>query len=91
MEAPVRDLPILASRGPLLALVTLCVFALGGCAKPYDPYQVPRAEVRSRVRTIAISPHVVPYRHMDEIEARALFEPLATERLEAIQYDQIDG
>ncbi|MEM9175914.1 MAG: hypothetical protein AAGC67_11830 [Myxococcota bacterium] len=63
----------------ILASLALSV----GCAKPYDPFQVPRDDVRAQVRTVAISPYTAPHSQMDAERARATFEPLVTERLEA--------
>ena len=52
----------------MLALAMIGFCTIPGCAKRFDPFQVPIEEVRSQVHTIAISPKVVPYRHMDPTE-----------------------
>jgi hypothetical protein len=62
--------------------LVVSIGALGGCAKPFDPFQVPREDVRGRVRTIAMAPANVPQSMMSLTEARTTLEPFARDRLE---------
>jgi hypothetical protein len=65
-------------------LVGLMLFGtLAGCAKPYDPFQVPKEDLRGRTTTIAMAPANVPQSMMSLTDTRASFEPIAAERLEA--------
>ena len=56
---------------------------LGACAKPYDPFRVPEAELRSRIRTIALAPLQGRAAVVDRAHARSQLEPLVTARLGA--------
>ena len=66
----------------LVPPILLAVAVLGGCAKPYDPFQVPREEARERIADVAMVPAQVSSFVMDPLEARATFEVPATRRLE---------
>jgi len=59
------------------------VILLAGCAKPYDPFRVPRDQVTGRIRTIALAPIRVDPDLVDGVPARERIERLATERLSA--------
>lgn len=69
-------------RALFFAVLWILASAIG-CAKPYDPFQVPRDEIREGIRTVAVSPHAAPYSQMDADRSRETFEPAATRRLEA--------
>jgi len=75
---------IRVARAVFLAIVSILVLGiLGGCAKPFNPFQVPRENVRRSIRNVAMAPVYVPQTMMSFADARASFEPFATERLEA--------
>jgi hypothetical protein len=63
-------------------LATVALLA-AGCAKPYDPFRVPRDELRGRVRTIALAPLRVDPDVVEDPSAHAWIEGLATARLVA--------
>ncbi len=73
---------------PVLIIATI---VLGACssAPKYDPFKAQREQVRAQVKTIALVPHPVPYELMDADAARATFEPIATEKLEAAGFEVI--
>lgn len=57
---------------------------LSGCVRPaYNPFKTSAAEVRSRVRTIAIAPIVASANFVDTAAARARLEPIVSEQLRA--------
>lgn len=67
----------------------------GACATPYDPFRIPAAELRARVRVIAIAPVRVSPGVADPALARARIEPLVAERLAAggfrvVSADEVD-
>jgi hypothetical protein len=57
--------------------------AILACAKPYDPFRIPAAELRERVRTIALVPLRVSLDVADPALAREKIEPLVAARLAA--------
>lgn len=76
LDIPIRQL---AGIGPLAALVVF----VSACAKPYNPFKIPDAELRGRVHSIAIAPLRAPATLVDREYARAEIEPLVAERLRA--------
>lgn len=65
------------------ALSGVLVLLAAGCAtKPYDPFRIPAAELRGRVRTIALAPLQVSADLADRSFARDQIEPLVVKRLE---------
>jgi hypothetical protein len=62
----------------------LALLATAGCVtpQPYDPFQVPEAELRSRVDTIALAPLRVSPDLAEPSVARAALEPLVAAKLE---------
>lgn len=74
-----------ASRGKVgrrLACAVLAV-VLTACAAPYDPFRIPIAELRSRVRTIAVAPLLAAPDVVDVARAGATIEPLLADRIAA--------
>jgi len=72
------------------SIVSIFVFGmLGGCAKPFNPFQVPSEDVRRSVSNIAMAPAYVPQTMMSLADARATFEPVATARLETAGFHVI--
>lgn len=55
---------------------------LAACAKPYDPYRVPRKELHSRVHTIALTPLRIGPELLDPDATRREVEALVGEVLE---------
>jgi hypothetical protein len=68
-----------AGIGALAGLAML----VSACAKPYNPFKIPDAELRSRIRTIAIAPFRAQATVVNREYARAEIEPLVAERLRA--------
>ena len=68
---------------PLLPVVTLLAMLGAGCARPYDPFRVPREQVRDRIRTIALAPLRVHADLGEPDPARPAIEAAVTERLVA--------
>jgi hypothetical protein len=66
----------------LLACLPLLAAAACATSPAFDPFQVAEAEVRSRVRTIALAPLRVSSSLADPSTARAALEPLAVAKLE---------
>jgi len=56
---------------------------IAGCVTPYNPFKVSQAELRRRVRTIALYPLVTNADLVNPDEARALIEPLIARQLAA--------
>lgn len=55
---------------------------LNACARqPYDPFKTPAADLRSRVRTIALAPLIASSALVDSAAARARLEPMVSEQL----------
>jgi len=77
-------------RGALARITLIVSISVpGGCAKPFDPFQVPREDVRGRIRTIAMVPAYVPQSMMSLADTRATFEPFAKDRLESAGFQVI--
>lgn len=68
-------------RGALFGFAIL-VFG-SACATPYDPFLIPAAELRSRVRTIALAPLRVSASVAEREFAREQIEPMVSARLSA--------
>jgi hypothetical protein len=62
-------------------LLLAAALAAAACATPYDPYRVPSAELRARVRTIALAPMLVNPNAAERATARERIEPLVRARL----------
>jgi hypothetical protein len=55
---------------------------MSACVRPpYNPFKVAAAEVRSRVRTIAIAPLIAYVNFVDPAAARGRLEPIVSEQL----------
>ena len=65
-----------------VAGLTLVLIAVA-CAKPYDPFRIPAAELRARVHTIALAPLRVSAGVAEPTRARQEIEPLVVEQLAA--------
>jgi hypothetical protein len=60
----------------------LAAVVVSACARTaYDPFKTPAAELRSRVRTIALAPLVASAAFVDNPAARARLEPIVSEQL----------
>jgi hypothetical protein len=68
------------STGAWLAAAALALLATG-CPRPYDPFRIPRAELRGRIHTIALAPLRVDPDVAEPAPVRAQIEGLATSRL----------
>jgi hypothetical protein len=62
---------------------------LAACAKPYDPFRVPRDEVRGRVRTIALAPVRIDVEVADAQQTRDAIAELVTARLVAAGFQVV--
>jgi hypothetical protein len=60
----------------------LSLLAAACATQPYDPFRIPAAELRGRVRTIALAPLEVRASLADRSFAREQIEPLVVARLE---------
>jgi len=69
---------VIAAWQPRVAAFVTC-FALAGlgCATPPDPFQVPEAEVRAQVRTVALVPLVASQDLVEVERVRSVIEPRA--------------
>ena len=56
---------------------------VSGCVKPYDPFRIPREELRRRIHTIALAPIRVDPDVGDPAPTRARVEVMASRRLTA--------
>lgn len=63
-----------------LAASLLALLATG-CPRPYDPFRVPRDELRGRIHTIALAPLRVDPELVEPAPVRVQIEGLATSRL----------
>ena len=65
-----------------LVAAAVLLFATA-CAKPYDPFRIPRDQLRGRIHTIALAPLRVDSEIADAAPARQQIEPLVAARLAA--------
>ena len=69
-------------------LIVLTLIVVGGCATspPYDPYRVPKSQVHSQVKTIALSPVSLPRVARQAEGVKGRIESLITTKLEKAGY-----
>jgi len=64
--------------------------SFAACAKPYDPFRVPRDEVRGRIQTIALAPIRIDLEVADAQRTRDVIAELVTARLVAAGFKVIE-
>jgi hypothetical protein len=70
-------------RPSLLAVTLAFALVSGGCVTtpPYDPFKVPREEIYSKIKTIALAPVGIPGNIQDPDAVKAKFEALIEAKL----------
>jgi hypothetical protein len=76
--------------GPHGACLAACLLLAACATKPYDPFRVPRSELRERIRTIAIMPLSSGDPELEHERVAGEVEPLLRQRLEAAGFRVVD-